>query len=129
MNRYRLAVRIVSRFVLVSRLLAKLSLPEVVDALSSREVRHRKEDPGRIRYGIDRLLMRPGFRFRCLPRALVMFTLLVEQGDRPRLLIGLPLEPASTETHAWIELDGHDVGPSPGKSGHEAIASYPVADT
>ena len=28
------------------------------------------------------------------------------------------------DAHAWIEMEGHDIGPPPGKGDHEELARY-----
>ena len=126
MNRVRLAARIIARFLAVQRLLGRHPLPVVVATLSERPATKPLEDIRRLRFGVDRVLDRGGRTFRCLPRALVLFSLLVDQGDQPKLVIGLPIDPASTEAHAWVEIDGRDVGPNPGRGSHEPMVAYPV---
>ncbi len=44
----------------------------------------------------------------------MLYRLLREQGDAAELVIGLPKNPADKSAHAWVELDGVDVGPPPG---------------
>jgi hypothetical protein len=63
---------------------------------------------------------------RCLIRALVLYRLLRAQGDDAVLVIGLAESRPSTEAHAWVELAGRDIGPSPGAFGHRALARYPT---
>ena len=69
------------------------------------------------------LRLRPKTR-RCLPGALVLFRLLVEQGDRPQILIGLREDARDQNAHAWVELDGASLGPSPGDRHHIELARY-----
>jgi len=61
---------------------------------------------------------------RCLPNALVMFRILHEQGDDPVLVIGLPRVAENHIAHAWVELDGQDVGPPPGRGDHTELARF-----
>lgn len=63
---------------------------------------------------------------RCLTLALVHLRLLVEEGHAPVLVIGLPVEPDDHSAHAWVELDGVDVGPPPGRAGHASLVHYAV---
>lgn len=63
---------------------------------------------------------------RCLIRALVLYRLLRAQGVEAVLVIGLAADSPSTEAHAWVELDGRDIGPVPGANGHRALARYPL---
>ena len=65
-----------------------------------------------------------GIRPRCLYNALVLYRLLREQGDQAVLVIGLPPTAANEEAHAWVELSGYDVGPPPGRNGHEPLARF-----
>ena len=61
---------------------------------------------------------------RCLLRALVLFRELRRQGDPAELVIGLPRELVDKDAHAWVEIDGVDVGPPPGRGPHEPLARY-----
>ena len=63
---------------------------------------------------------------RCLALALVHLRLLVEEGHAPVLVIGLPAEPDDHSAHAWVELDGVDVGPPPGGTGHASLVHYAI---
>ena len=100
-------------------------LPDQVRVLGNR--------PGRrpLRVGSDRLgrAIHRGLRLgpvvpRCLPKAMVMFEILKEQGDAPELVIGLPEQATSHEAHAWVELNSIDVGPPPGRAGHDEMVRY-----
>lgn len=75
--------------------------------------------------GIHRGLRVGPWRPRCLLRSLVLFHLLREQGSPAVLVIGLGHEARSASAHAWVELDGRDVGPPPGGGGYEELARYP----
>ena len=65
------------------------------------------------------------WRPRCLLRSLVLYRLLREQGDDAELVIGLSDRAATPDAHAWVELDGRDVGPWPGRKGYEELTRYP----
>ena len=62
---------------------------------------------------------------RCLTRSLVLYGLLRAQGEAPELVIGLPDRPTSHDAHAWVVLDGRDVGPFPGGNGYRELSRYP----
>lgn len=62
---------------------------------------------------------------RCLVRALVLYRLLRAQGDPAELVIGLHHRAASPDAHAWVLLDGRDVGPPPGGAGYEEMTRFP----
>jgi hypothetical protein len=55
---------------------------------------------------------------------LVMFDLLRAEGLHPELVIGLPADPRSHIAHAWVEVDGRDVGPPPGRHQHGELVRY-----
>ena len=65
------------------------------------------------------------WRPRCLLRSLVLYRLLREQGHEAELVIGLPDRAKSPDAHAWVEVDGRDVGPWPGRKGYEVLTRYP----
>jgi hypothetical protein len=54
----------------------------------------------------------------------VLFTLLRRRGSQAELVIGLPENASTHEAHAWVELDGRDVGPPPGQNGHVQLARF-----
>lgn len=80
--------------------------------------------PARLSHAVDRSLRVGSRRPRCLVNALVLYRLLREQDDHAELVIGLPQRPADKDAHAWVELAGIDVGPPPGRSGHEELARF-----
>jgi Transglutaminase-like superfamily len=53
-----------------------------------------------------------------------LFKLLKAEGVNAELVIGLPASPESHIAHAWVEIDGRDVGPPPGRRNHEELARY-----
>jgi transglutaminase superfamily protein len=100
-------------------------LPEVVRRLNAAHGRSRyRIDPRRQGRIVGRVLRAGPWRARCVWTALVLYALLRRQGDEPDLVIGLPLEPRDRDAHAWIELDGIDVGPPPGRGRHTQLARY-----
>jgi hypothetical protein len=125
-GKLRLAAVIVARYVRVRIDLSRYSLPEVVALYSRRTPSSHHYPVPTLRRGVDRLLVLPGRPMRCLPRALVLYSLLVEQEQDPRLVLGLPTVATSTRAHAWVEIDGVDVGPSPGQDGHQPMSAYPI---
>jgi hypothetical protein len=80
--------------------------------------------PRQLAWAVDRTLHLGRRRPRCIFNALVLYRLLREQGDAAELVIGLPKNPADKAAHAWVELDGVDVGPPPGQNGHEQMARF-----
>jgi hypothetical protein len=116
-----LALRIWARYVAVRYRLRREPLPQLVAHLS-RDGRRRRYDAARLARAVDRTLQlgRP----TCLLSALVLFRLLREQGDPAELVIGLPDEATDQEAHAWVELDGIDVGPPPGRGHRVPLARF-----
>jgi hypothetical protein len=125
LTRARLALRIVRAYAEVVRRLPREPLPRLAAAFG--DVPPRAGDripPRQLAWAIDRTLRIGSRRPRCIFNALVMYRLLREQGDPAVLVIGLPKEAASKDAHAWVELDGRDVGPPPGRAGHEPMGRF-----
>jgi len=120
-----LAVRI---WVLLARVLVGLRrepLPALVARLGRAPAQPgQRFAPDRLSRAVDRSLRVGGRRPRCLVNALVLYRLLREQGDDAELVVGLPARPVDKDAHAWVELGGVDVGPPPGRSGHEELARF-----
>jgi hypothetical protein len=100
-------------------------LPQVVRQLA-RVAAPRPARVGPVRTGrlVSRTLKIGPYRARCLYTSLVLFRLLREYGEEPEIVIGLPQEASDKDAHAWIELDGKDVGPPPGRGTHTEFARY-----
>lgn len=125
MDKVRLGGRIVHRYLLVTLMLRRTELPTLVPALGrTGDLSRPRLPPGRLARAVDRTLRFGAERPTCLVNALVLFRLLREQGDPAELVIGLPPSTRSHEAHAWVEIDGVDVGPPPGRGRHEAIARF-----
>jgi Transglutaminase-like superfamily len=120
-----LAVRIWTAFVRVRLTTQAHPLPVAVTRLGAagRPPRY-KIAPRRLGSIVSRVLRFGPWRARCLWTALVLYGLLRDQGDEAELVIGLPLEPNDFDAHAWVEIDGKDVGPPPGRARHEELARY-----
>jgi hypothetical protein len=99
-------------------------LPELVSTLGTKRRRTFGLPPRRLGVAVQKSLTVAGRSPRCLLSSLVLFDLLRGDGKDPALVIGLPESPASKDAHAWIELDGVDVGPPPGRGRHQALARY-----
>ena len=65
------------------------------------------------------------FHARCLTNALVDLRLLTRQGEAATLAIGLPERAPTKDAHAWVEIDGRDVGPPPGRGDNDPLVRYP----
>jgi hypothetical protein len=106
--------------------LRRNSLPAIVADLGTvnRAYRSPRRRPARLGRIVSRVLRIGPWRARCLHTSMVLYRLLREQGDDVELVIGLPLEPKDKDAHAWVEIDGHDVGPPPGRGKHVELARY-----
>jgi hypothetical protein len=114
-----------SRFVLVAINLRRRPLREFVAGLNMpTRVRERRFPPRKLGVMVHRSLSVGSLNPRCLPTSLVLYRLLLEQGDAPQLVIGLPERPQSKDAHAWVEIDGTDVGPPPGRGRHVELTRY-----
>jgi hypothetical protein len=99
-------------------------LPQFIGRLGRVEARSvARIPPRRLRRAILRTLHLGPWRPTCLANALVLYRLLREQGDSAELVIGLPVEALTHRAHAWVELNGQDLGPFPGAH-HTALARF-----
>jgi hypothetical protein len=119
-----LALRVWSLYPRVLVGLRREELPAYVGRLGATGGRRAPHSPERLSRAVDRSLRVGSRQPRCLVSALVLYRLLREQGDAAELVIGLPQTPADKEAHAWVELDGADVGPPPGRGAHEELARF-----
>jgi hypothetical protein len=120
-----LVVRILANFVLVHVTLKRYALPEAVEKLGQMPGRARYHVPAkRLGRTITRTLWVGPRKPRCLFSALVLYRLARAQGDRAEIVIGLQPNPGTKDAHAWVEIDGVDVGPPPGRSGHVELTRY-----
>ena len=79
--------------------------------------------PFHLQRAVLRALHLGPWRPTCLANALVLYRLLRVQGDQAELVIGLPVEALTHRAHAWVELNGQDLGPFPGDH-HTALARF-----
>jgi hypothetical protein len=123
--RIALALRALWLFGVVRSRLRSDDLPTVVASLGRvQRVRRPRARPRRLGTIVGRTLSIGPYQARCLHTSLVLYRLLREQGDRAELVIGLEPNPRDKDAHAWIEVDGRDVGPPPGRGGHSELARY-----
>jgi hypothetical protein len=120
-----LAVRVLVWAIVVRWWLRRLPLSSIVQRLAVVDRRRTQRiNAGVLGRGVRRLLSVGPLRARCLVMALVHYRLLREQGDRPELVIGLQDRPLTSDAHAWVEIDGIDVGPPPGRGVHRELLRY-----
>lgn len=120
-----IAARIWSSALLVSAMLRTHTVADVVERLGRSRRSAAVVPPARLSRAVDRTLQVGPWQPRCLIRSLVLYRLLAAQGERPHLVIGLPVDAIDHTAHAWVELAGRDVGPAPGRGGHVELARYP----
>ena len=121
----RLAARAWSSLLRVQWLLRRGPLPTAVRRLADDgDAWWPPLRPMRMSRIVDRSLRVGRWRPRCLLGALVLFRLLRAQGADAELVIGLPEHAGDHEAHAWVEIEGVDVGPPPGKGRHQELARY-----
>ena len=117
-----LVLRIWRTFLAVHIGLRRYPLPRLVERLG-RAGRGRESLPpvhlGRIVWRV----LRP-VRPRCLISSLVLYRLVGVGDGRAQLAIGLPEHVRDKDAHAWVEIDGRDVGPPPGRGTHVPLARY-----
>jgi hypothetical protein len=124
-SRISLAIQIWFWYGRVRLRLQRSTLPEMVAWLATtRGSGVPAVEPRRLGRIVDRILPPRLSGATCLTRSLILYRLLHLQGRRPQLVVGLPHHPKDHEAHAWIELDGTDVGPPPGGRRFTPLARY-----
>ena len=104
----------------------RFPLPQLVSRLGRTSGKGGRHPIGSARLGriVTRSLRVGRHQPRCLTTSLVLYGLLQERGEPAQLVIGLPEAPKEKEAHAWVEVNGIDVGPPPGRSSHLELARY-----
>ncbi len=124
-EKLRLWLRIVRWYATVRIRTGREPLPGLAARIGDTgPARGRRLPPRQLAWAVDRTLHIGARRPRCIFNALVLYRLLREQGDAAELVIGLPRNAGDKDAHAWVELDGVDVGPPPGQNGHEPMARF-----
>jgi hypothetical protein len=125
LGKVSLALRVWSRFLLVRLMLPREALPAFVERLGQPSRRSRRRlSHALLSRAVHRSLRVGDRRPTCLVASLVLFRLLREQGDPAEVVIGLPALATNKDAHAWVELEGVDVGPPPGRGRHEPMARF-----
>jgi len=120
-----LAVRVWISFVRVRIRVRREPLPESVARLGPPgPSAPRRHPPARLSRAVNRSLRIGSRRPTCLVNSLVLYRLLREQGDSAELVIGLLPRGGDRTAHAWVELNGRDVGPPPGRGDHVPLARF-----
>ena len=124
-GKVRLVARIWGTYAAVRLALRRYPLPEAVARLGADTGRSRQPSTLLSR-AVSRALRIGPWTPTCLTRSLVLYRLLRMQGAPAQVIIGLPSHANEWDAHAWVELDGEDVGPTPGRHGHQELVRYPV---
>lgn len=120
----KLILRIAVSWAWVGVGLRRRPVPDLVAALRNPRTTAPALQPRRLSRVVDRVMRIGSFQPRCIIRALVLYRLLREQGSLPEVVIGLPHDPTDHLAHAWVEIDGVDVGPRPGRGNHQELVRY-----
>lgn len=123
--RIRLTLRVWTTLMSVTSARRGRTLPELTRHLGDVPVRPRGIPVPRLARAVHRTLGIGPVRPRCLTNALVLYRLLAEEGVPSELIVGLPPGSGTVRAHAWVEVDGRDVGPPPGRMHHEILARFP----
>ena len=125
LDKLGLALSIWVRFAHVKALLRDRDVAGAAQSLGHAPAqRRRPRHPVNLGRAVWKALSPGPLRPRCLPVALVHYRLLIEQGLPAELVIGMPDRAEHFSTHAWVEIDGIDVGPPPGRGGRVPLARY-----
>lgn len=121
----QLVLRVWGCYLRVRTGMAGTPFPQFVAALG-RPARPapRRYPPRILSRAVARSLTLGRFGPTCLVNTLVLYRLLREQEDPAEIVIGLPPDAVTHRAHAWVELDGQDLGPAPGRSGHVPMARF-----
>lgn len=125
-RKVELAVRIWWLSLVVRVRSRRLPLPSLVSELGTVDDPRPRYPMGPVTLGrtVVRVLTVAGRPPRCLISAMVAFHLHRREGRQVELVIGLPSAPADKDAHAWLELEGVDIGPPPGCHGHIELTRY-----
>lgn len=123
-TRVRLALRIWRSYLRVRLSVKTTPLAGLTRQLGAARATEQHHPPELLGYAVGRSLRVGRHQARCLIGSLVLYRLLREQGDEAVLVIGLPPNAIDQTAHAWVELDGRDVGPPPGRGDHVALARF-----
>lgn len=123
MAKAALAARIWTTYAAVAVALRRAPLSRVA-SVAPRAPRLDGIEPERLGRIVNRALRLRSRMPRCLLRALVLHRLLRRRGVPAHLVIGLPHAPEEHAAHAWVEVEGRDVGPPPGRADHRELARY-----
>ena len=122
-QKLRLGASIWLAYLRVEVALARWPLPGAVERLGQGRNTTMVE-PTRLGEIVNKTLRVGPLRPRCLPRSLVLYDLVRPSHPSAALVIGLPFEADGHEAHAWVDLDGIDVGPPPGREGRQELVRY-----
>ena len=118
------AVRVYWTWLTVLLRINRIPLPDLVKKMKGQSRVSLPWSPQRTVANVARLLRIRDPGARCLVASLVGLRMLSRMGREAELVIGLPSDPVDHSAHAWLEIDGRDIGPPPGGTGYVEIARY-----
>ncbi len=105
------AVRVYWTWVAVLLRIGRTPLPDLVEQMRGPSRVSLPWSPQRAVANVARLLRVRNPGARCLVASLVGLRMLSRMGCGAELVIGLPSNPVDHSAHAWLEVDGRDIGP------------------
>lgn len=120
-----LLARVWLQYAAVARGLRARGFPGVLERVGRQGVASRYPAP-LLNRAVSRGLRVGRWQPRCLHRSLVLYSMLREHGEPAELVIGIQPGASSTDAHAWVEVSGVVVGPSPGSLGAAELVRYPL---
>lgn len=124
LTKVAVALRTIALYARVRWLLRTRTIPQVAEVARGWSVSVPAARPERLGRLVTRVLAIGPWRARCLHTSFVLFAMLHGRGEPAVLVVGLPDRPETKDAHAWVELDGRDVGPPPGRGTHVELARY-----
>lgn len=124
LERTALAFRVWRSYARVRWYLKRRPLPDLVASLGTGGSGRSDLAPERLGRAVQRALTVGTHKPRCLIASLVLYDMLRAEDENVELVIGLPGSPTTKDAHAWIEIEGVDVGPPPGRGAHRELARY-----
>ena len=118
------AIRVYWTWLVVRLRIGRTPLPDLVEQMRGPSRMSLPWSPQRAVANVARLLRVRDAGARCIVASLVGIRMLSRMGWGAELVIGLPSNPVDHSAHAWLEVDGQDIGPPPGGAGYAEIARY-----
>jgi hypothetical protein len=118
------AIRMYWTWVVVLAQIRRTPLPDLIREMRVPRRSSPTWTPRRTAANVTRLLRVGNHRARCLISSIVGLRMLSMAGYEAEVVIGLPNDATDHSAHAWLEVDGRDISPPPGRGDHVEIARY-----